>query len=305
MFLFIRSGLFLSIIGLMFFSGCMNPDDAMLDITPPDIDMVFPLPRTDQAAGGFINFEASFTDDLELGSYSIDIHDNIDGHGHGRIAHPATDPSLIRWSFKRNYTIPPGLILFVAQHDDDIEISAKAVAGPYHFIVQAVDLAGNATSYQDGSTREVEIYITNDSQPVVNITNLVNGELELAQGIQFVAEGWITDPTSGPYAGIHLLEVILGEDHGDDGQHDHARFAQDEHGDLIHADYEGPELLTFTTDGAIQLDKIFQQINFHPGQEQMDDLLADGLDHLLLTLKVKDEQGNLTLDHTPVHLNFD
>ena len=284
------------------FTSCIFSGGDLVDITAPEIDMLKPQAWDSLAAGEFVAFDAIFMDDLELGSYSIDIHDNLDGHGHGRISQPNDDPSLERWIFKRNYSIPEGYIMFVAQHDDDIEVPGNTMAGPYDFIVQAVDQAGNATSYQDGSTVEFQVLITNDNQPVVTITNLVEGELEIEAGILFIAEGVITDPTTGTYSGIHSLEILLGEDHEEEHEHVHGRVKQDEPYFLIDVDYEGTELELFMIDGIIQLDQVFESINFTLSQQQLDDLTSEDVDHLILNIKVKDEQGNLTISRTIVHI---
>lgn len=69
-----------------------------------------------------------------------------------------------------------------------VAIPSETMAGPYHFIVQAIDTEGNSTSFQDGSAIELEIYITNDSQPVVYITNLEGDELEIEAGKIFMVE---------------------------------------------------------------------------------------------------------------------
>ena len=207
--------------------------------------------------------------------------------------------------------------MYAAQHDDDILIAENAMAGPYHFIVQAVDQAGNATNYQDGSTIEFEVLITNDSQPVVTITNLVEGELEIQEGVRFQVQGDISDPTTGTYSGFHWLEVLLGEDQEESHEHVHAssrhdeselymhgRTSQDEHEALIDADYEGSELDVFVTEGVIQLDQVFESIDFTLSQQQLDELTSEGVDHLLLSIKVKDEQGNLTISRTAVHIHM-
>jgi len=299
----IWGGIVLIFFSLIFMYSCFLGEGGFVDITAPIIEVHEPGTNANLEAGTYIHFETTFKDDLELGSYSIDIHDNLDGHGHGRITSIYGDPSLIKWSFRRNYSIPEGLNIYVAQHDDDIEIIANALAGPYHFIVQAVDKEGNATNYQDGSTTEFEIYITNDSQPVVNITNLENDELVIATGILFMVEGDVTDKTIGDYAGIRSLEVLLGEDFEDDHQHEHVRIKQDGHEYLIDEDFEGIELDQFMIDDAIQLDKVFEYINFTLTQTQADELVGEGIDHLLLILKVRDEQGNLTISNTSVYIH--
>jgi len=288
---------------MTFLAGCIFGDGDLVDVEPPTIEVIQPESHGYMNAGGYVNFEGIFKDDLELGSYSIDIHDNFDGHGHGRIAIPSDDPALIKWYSKNNYTIPEGMIIFNAQHDDDIEIPANIMAGPHHFIVQAVDKVGNATSYQDGSTVEMEVFITNDSQPIVNITNMVNGELDIEVGVLFMVDGDIIDPTEGVYAGMNSLEVILGEDHDDEHNHDHMRIIQDDHQDLIDEDFVGAELEVFMIEEAIQLEMVFESINFILSQEQYNELLNEGIDHLILTMKVRDEQGNLTISKTAVHIH--
>ena len=285
----------------LFFASCSSDSDEPVDVTIPEIDMHEPHAHDEFAAGQNITFEAVFTDDVELGSYSIDVHDNLDGHGHGRIAQPKNDPSLERWIFKQNYPIPEGYIRYEAA--EDIPISENAVAGPYHFIVQAVDAAGNATNYQDGSTVEIEILITNDSQPVVNITNIVDDELEIEVGEPFVVEGDISDPTTGEYAGMHSMEILLGEDHEDEHEHIHGRILQDGHEYLIDEDYEGTELEAFMVEGVIQLDQVFESINFILSEEQHDELESEDVDHLMLTISVIDEQGNMTINETVVHIH--
>lgn len=293
-------GFFSVLIVMVSISGCIDDAGGTLDITAPEIQILHPLPGSYHEAGGFIEFESLFKDDLELGSYSIDVHDNLDGHEHGRIAGPATDPELVRWSFKRNYSIPAGMIIYVAQHDDNIDILPNAIAGPYHFIVQAVDMAGNATSFQDASTREVELYITNDSQPLINIVNLIDSALEINVGTLFRAQGDVTDPTTGTYAGIHSIAVILGEGHEEEHQHESLRLSAD---DLINTQYESPVLDGFMIDNAIILDLIFEDINFTLTQQLFDDLKGAGLDHLVLSIEVRDEQGNLSIRHIDVHFS--
>ncbi len=283
------------------FASCSSDDDNPLDVTIPEIDMQEPHNGDAFVAGESITFEATFMDDVELGSYSIDVHDNLDGHGHGRIAQPKNDPALERWIFKQNFPIPEGSTVYLAQ--EDIPISENATAGPYHFIVQAVDKAGNATNYQDGSNVEHEILITNDSQPIVNITNLVNGELLIEADVRFEVEGDVSDPTVGEYSGMHSMEILLGEDHEDEHQHIHGRVGQDDHEFLIDADYIGSELEVFMVDGIIQLDQVFESIAFTLSREQFNELNGEGVDHLMLSINVFDEQGNLTLSKTVVHIH--
>ena len=289
--------LLIGFIGLM---SCDSGND-VVDTTAPTIEVEEPVMGEYFEAAGHAHFDATFTDDIELATYNIEIHNNFDGHSHGRIAATSDDPDLLKWSYNQSFLIPEGLTVFQAELDDEIEIPANAMAGPYHFIVQAIDASGNSTSFQDDSAVEIEVYITNDSQPVVDITNLEDDELEIEVGELFIVEGTVTDPTMGDYAGMHAMEIVLGEDHHEDHDHDHGgRIAED---DLIDADYEEADLEQFMVDDAIILDMVFEDINFTLSQDQLDDLVAEEIDHLVLTITVHDEQGNITVSNTHVHVH--
>ena len=283
-------------------TGC-NDDSETIDTSAPIIELEDPANGDFFAAGNSVHFEASFTDDIELGSYNINIHNNFDGHAHGRIAKVNDDPGLLKWSFSQSFDFAPGLKNSDIHLHDELQIPQNTMAGPYHFIVSAVDKSGNSTSYQDGSTVEVEIFITNTSMPVVDITNLVNDELEIEVGEVFMVTGTITDPTVGTYAGMHSVEIILGEGHHGGHDHNHGgRVAED---DLIDFDLDENELADFMEGDAIVLEKIFEEINFTLSQAQLNELIAEELDHLQLMIKVYDEQGNIAVSITEVHVHMD
>lgn len=287
-----------SAVGL--FSRCSNDDESgAVDVTAPSIEVADPANGEYLVAGDHLHFEATFTDDVELAVYNINIHNSFDGHSHGRVAGRAED--LVKWSLNENFTIPAGNKTYEVHLDDEIQIPANTMAGPYHFIVTAIDAAGNATSYQNGSTVELAIVITNDQQAVVEITNLENGELEIEVDEVFVVEGTITDP-EGESSGIHSVEIVLGESHEDD-HHSHGRKASSE--SFIDLDLEEEELEAYMTDGAIILEQIFTEINFVLSQEQLDELSAEDIDHLELVITVHDEQGNITISKTSVHIHAD
>jgi hypothetical protein len=53
------------------------------------------------------------------------------------------------------------------------------------------------------------------------------------------------------------------------------------------------------------LDKVFEEINFVLSQGQLDELVAEEVDHLMLMIKVHDEQGNIAVSKTDVHVHTD
>ena len=280
------------------FSSCDDSSD-VVDVTAPTIEVDEPVEEEEFMANTYMHFEATFTDDIELATYNIEIHDNFNGHAHGRIASTADDPSLSKWMYNQSFEIPAGQTTYNALLEDEILVPQNAMAGPYHFIVSAIDKAGNATSFQDDSTVEIEVMITNDSQPVVTITNLENDELHIEVGTLFMVEGTVSDPTTGEYEGMHGIQIVLGEDHeGEDG-HSHGRIAEE---DLIEVLLEEADLEQYMVDGSVDLKMVFTDIDFTLSAEQLAELQAEEIDHLLLEISVEDEQGNYTISHTPVHL---
>ncbi|NJN27997.1 MAG: DUF4625 domain-containing protein [Cyclobacteriaceae bacterium] len=292
----------IALICLTILAGCDNGSETV-DTSAPTIELEDPAFGESFSAGNSVHFEAAFTDDIELGAYKIDIHNNFDGHSHGRIAKSTEDPALIKWSFSQSFDFDAGLKNSDVHLHDELEIPLNTMAGPYHFILSAVDRSGNATSYQDNSTKEVEIYLTNGSMPAVDITNLSNDELEIEVGQTFMVTGNVTDPTDGQYAGMHAIEIVLGEGHEGEHDHDHGgRLAEE---DLIDFDLDEEALEPFMADGAIVLDLIFEEINFSLTQQQLSELIAEEVDHLQLMIKVYDEQGNIAVSITEVHVHMD
>ncbi len=289
---------------VFFFSGCDDLD--LIDTTAPSIEVKNPEWGAYLTAGDYVHFESAFTDDFELATYNIVIHENFGGHAHGRKAAIGEDPSLLKWSYNQSFLIPEGLTLFQAVLEDQIEVPSGSMAGPYHFIVQAIDKVGNSTSFQDDSAVELEIYIKNDSQPVITITNLQNDELDIEQGVLFMVEGYISDPTVGDYAGIHSLTINLGEGIQENHEHDHGgRVSEEGHEDLIDIFYEETDLARFMSDDLILLEKVFSELNFILSQDQLDELNREEIDHLLLSIKAYDKQGNIAISNTDVHVHME
>ncbi len=297
-------GIILSIAFLTFLSSCDDNGENIVDTEAPVIEVEDPVNGEYFPAGEHVHFEGMITDNEGLATFNVNIHNNFDGHDHGRVAATSEDPALIKWSFDESFEIPGNPKNYEAHLHDEIEIPSETMAGPYHFIVQAIDAEGNSTSFQDGSAIELGIYITNDSQPVVDITNLDGDELEIEVDEVFMVEGEVTDPTTGEYEGFHSMEIVLGEEAHEDHDHDHegGRIAE-EHEPLIDFDIEEEDLDNYMIDGKISLTTIFEEIGFTLSQEMKDELAEEEIDHLLLTIRVQDEQGNITVENTDVHIH--
>jgi hypothetical protein len=136
----------LILMGLMVaVSACQNevPDDVL-----PAIDMTageaFPLNCATVYRGESFEFNAVFTDNVELGSYSIEMHHNFDQHTHStdaaQCATDAVKPAVEPFRWIQNYPIPPGLQHFKASQS--IYIPEGVDTGMYHFMVRVTDAAG-------------------------------------------------------------------------------------------------------------------------------------------------------------------
>jgi hypothetical protein len=94
--------------------------------------------------GESFTFRARFTDNQELGSYSIDIHHNFDHHSHSTdISDCPMDPVKAAenpFLFIRQFDISPGLSEYDASQP--IQVPAGVDPGDYHLMVRVTDRTG-------------------------------------------------------------------------------------------------------------------------------------------------------------------
>lgn len=100
--------------------------------------------------GGKIIVHQTFSDNEELGSFNIEIHNNFDHHSHST----ETSKSISKheghdhehgdvenaWVFNQDYEIPAGKKLYTA--DLEIQIPETIAEGDYHFMIRVTDKAG-------------------------------------------------------------------------------------------------------------------------------------------------------------------
>lgn len=121
------------------------------DMTPPEIlsvgNVACPMQCEEFSKGGVIEFTYAFKDDVELGSYNIEIHSNADHHTHGTEAaecshdedhdHGAGNKP---WVYNKDFSIPSGQKYFAASQV--IPIPADIDEGEYHFMIRVTDASG-------------------------------------------------------------------------------------------------------------------------------------------------------------------
>ncbi len=142
-----RTFLSMGIIIIMFAAWSCSKDE--VDDEPPVINMNeshhYPQACDTVYVGETFTFMATFTDNQELGAYSIDIHHNFDHHSHSTEAEecepdPPKTPTEDVFLFIQSYTISEGLTTYEAEVN--IEIPANADTGDYHFFVALTDKEG-------------------------------------------------------------------------------------------------------------------------------------------------------------------
>lgn len=119
-----------------------------VDDVYPEIDIsgtnAFPQNCDTIYRGQAFNFIASFSDNVELGSFSLEIHNNFDHHTHSTEAEECDfhedKPAVNPWLFLEQYEIPAGS----QKYDADVQISVPSDIDPgdYHFQIRLTDKEG-------------------------------------------------------------------------------------------------------------------------------------------------------------------
>lgn len=126
---------------VVFFVSCNNDDDNNVDTTKPTIVLNEPVDHEEFLPGGEIHFDADFADNVELGSYKIEIHSSSDGHGHRGVQNEG-----IAWSYEESHAFDAGLKNRNVHSHIDIPVTINGEPikeGHYHLGVYCTDKAGN------------------------------------------------------------------------------------------------------------------------------------------------------------------
>ncbi len=135
-------------------SECPKPVTAQSsDVTRPVITVPAPEDQTTYIGGDSLLIKAIFTDDKELSQYRVEIHNDFDGHSHGKM-----DGAALPFYFDTLVTISG----IVDSQEYKIFIPQDAAAGKYHFLVTALDAAGNEALFVE---RDLTFINPNDTVP--------------------------------------------------------------------------------------------------------------------------------------------
>lgn len=273
----------LSLIALsvVFLNACDSDDE--VDVTAPTITLEEPGYGEAFAAGGTIHFDALFEDDIKLASFSVNIHNNFDGHSHGRIA-------VSPFTYEESFTLSGKS----ADKHVDIDVSADATAGPYHLVVVAIDAEGNATTFADGSSKEAEIWITNEEMAHVHFQDASGAEVEevegeVGQALAFYGE--VEDEV-----GLDHVTIMVGHME-EGGEHDH------DHGGRIAEDDDHIFEMEYEVEGetSVMIQDLLDGESIIVAQSDLDEL-EEG-EHLYLIVQAQDEAGNISQHAIEIHFD--
>jgi hypothetical protein len=124
-----------------------------VDMIKPEIDFQFdgagPLQCDTLYFGESFRFRMNFSDNLELGSYTLDIHQNFDHHSHStEIGTCPFDPvkqPVNPWVYIQDYPIAAGLQLYQTNLEIPIPAGDGEVPydeGDYHLVIRVTDKSG-------------------------------------------------------------------------------------------------------------------------------------------------------------------
>lgn len=130
--------------------SCSNDDDddnSANDKEKPEIhdgELPNPIDCQQYSRGETIAFRYTFTDNVELGDFNIEIHNNFNHHTHSTSAGDcpldAKKSPINPWVYNQDQTIPTGMKSYEAKVD--INIPEDIDPGDYHFMIRLTDKAG-------------------------------------------------------------------------------------------------------------------------------------------------------------------
>jgi len=142
---------FITVVFFIGFISCEKNEE--IDKEKPSIDLsiqdAFPVNCDTIYFGEVFKLKVLLTDNIELGSYSIDIHHNFDHHSHSTEVTecslgPVKDP-VNPFTFIQDFTIPDGL----KEYETDVSVTIPSQnanelydEGDYHFFISLTDKEG-------------------------------------------------------------------------------------------------------------------------------------------------------------------
>ena len=135
-------------LSLIIFGTACSSDNDNVDSTLPTIceagEQTCPTDCYECLRGESIDFCYTFTDDIELGNFNIEIHNNFDHHTHSTSSVECEldekKSAVNAWVYNQDYSIPDGLTTYTP--NISIAIPTDIDTGDYHFMIRLTDKAG-------------------------------------------------------------------------------------------------------------------------------------------------------------------
>jgi hypothetical protein len=111
------------------------------DDTKPVIELEEPADGDTLFVGYDLHLDMELSDNVKLKSYKIDIHSDLDNHGHTKSA-----KADVAWTFTKSWDVSGMKNAHVHHHEITVPatINGSPIArGKYHFMVYCTDEAGN------------------------------------------------------------------------------------------------------------------------------------------------------------------
>jgi hypothetical protein len=132
-----KTNIYISVICLMAAFSFLVVSCEESDTTKPVINLIEPEDGDSLQIGDDIHFEMELSDNEELKSYKVEIHNNFDNHGHTRAGN---SEETVAFTFEKTWNVS-GKNTHVHHHE--IFIPENATEGNYHLMVYCTDAAGN------------------------------------------------------------------------------------------------------------------------------------------------------------------
>ncbi|MGP1393728.1 MAG: DUF4625 domain-containing protein [Candidatus Cryptobacteroides sp.] len=145
--MYFNKSIFFAFLSLALLFSCKKGGESVKDLEKPHIivsEESSPKNCNVFYKGAVLPVKFVFTDNLELGNYNIEIHNNFDHHTHSTEAEdckldPIKQP-VNPWIFNQDYSIPAGKTAFDVELEIPVPVGIDE--GDYHFMIRLTDKSG-------------------------------------------------------------------------------------------------------------------------------------------------------------------
>ncbi|WP_291780047.1 DUF4625 domain-containing protein [Cecembia sp.] len=305
-------------IGLMMVhASCTDNDDpAVVDLEAPVIAFAEGRdgfrPANNEVRRGttdHMHVRFSVSDASGIGQVLVDIHNSFDGHSHARMLNefeamnvkdiysPDASNPVLRFPQGATFLNVDNTATDIYWEGPTSRVEGNILAGPYDIIISAVDVNGNQTGFADGSNYIATFFIERAYAPVVEVTNLVDDEIEGKAGEALEALGSIAKGDHNLSSEIKFVWIRLEEEH----DHSHSAMARVKDEVFYERMWGSSTWRQGMSGPALPNTELLRFEDILQGEDAI--ILPSGEDHLDLVVWVEDVNGNVTQKTYEVHID--